>query len=123
MNFATRELNVIGGRSINSRMNERYDRSVCASELLLRNAVIQKMVSGRNMVESFHLPESVTGAERIGGSGTPPANIAELSRPQVESPLVPRTQDLSAPVHTPTEVLVDEQECDTKPCDPKDHTP
>ena len=29
MNFATRELNVIGHWSSNSRMNERYDRSVC----------------------------------------------------------------------------------------------
>ena len=28
-NFETRELNAIGRRSSNSRMNERYDRSVC----------------------------------------------------------------------------------------------
>ena len=32
MNFETRELNVIGHWSSNSRMNERYDRSVCVCE-------------------------------------------------------------------------------------------
>ena len=39
---------------------------VCAIELLLRVAIIQKMGSGRNMVESPRLPESVTNSERIG---------------------------------------------------------
>ena len=43
MNYETRGLNVIGNWPSNSRMNERYDRSVCANELLLRNAIIQKM--------------------------------------------------------------------------------
>ena len=32
MNFETRELNIIGQWSSNSRMDERYDRSVCANE-------------------------------------------------------------------------------------------
>ena len=72
MNFGTRELNVIGHWSSNSRMNERYDRSMRANELLLRNAIIQKMVSGWTMVDSFHLPETVPGAERI---GKPPTTI------------------------------------------------
>ena len=56
MNFGNGELNVIGRWSLNSRMNERYDRSVCANELLLRNAIIQKMATWRNMVDSFRLP-------------------------------------------------------------------
>ena len=65
MNFGTRELNVIGRWSANSRTNELYDRSVCANELRLRNAIIQKMASWWNMVESFRLPETVPGSERI----------------------------------------------------------
>ena len=51
-------------------MNDRYDRSVCASELLIRNAIIQKMVSGLAMVGSFHLPDTVPGTERIGKAQT-----------------------------------------------------
>ena len=66
MNFETREINVIGHWSSNSRMHERYDRSVCANELLLRNTIIQKMVGGWCMVDSFMLHETVPGSERIG---------------------------------------------------------
>ena len=65
MNLETRELNVIGRWPINSRMNERYDRSVCANELLLRNAIIQKMVAWWNMEESFRLPESAPGQNEL----------------------------------------------------------
>ena len=66
MNFAPRELIVIGHWSSGSRMNERYDRSVCANELLLRNTIIQKVISGWTMVDSFCLPETVAGDDRIG---------------------------------------------------------
>ena len=66
MNFETRGRNVIGRGSSNSLMNERYGRSVCADELLLRNAIIQKMVSWQNTAESFRLPETAQGSGRIG---------------------------------------------------------
>ena len=48
-------------------MDERYDRIVCAGELLIRIAVIQKVVSGWTMVDSFRFPGTVGGAESIGG--------------------------------------------------------
>ena len=99
INFATRELNVVGHWSSNSRMNERYDRSVCARELHLRNTSIRKMVGGWNMVDSFHLPESVTNATRIGkGPVTEQSSKAENVHPQVESGLVPSTAEPLAPV-------------------------
>ena len=44
MNFAPMELNVIGHWSSGPQLDERYDRSVCANELLIRNTIIQKMV-------------------------------------------------------------------------------
>ena len=66
MNFATRELNVIGHCPSSTRTNEWYGRSACAHELPLRGAVIQKMVTGWNMVGSLCIPESVGKVERIG---------------------------------------------------------
>ena len=87
MNFATRELNVIGHWSSNSRMNERYDRSVCANELLLRNTIIQKVVQGWNMVESFRLPETVPGSGRIGKDAcASQLSAVEPFRPPVIAP-------------------------------------
>ena len=146
MNFATRELNVIGHWSSNSRMNERYDRSVCASELLLRNTIIQKMVAGWNMVASFHLPESVTGAARIGKDpGMQASTIGVPSQTLVDSGLVPSTQGVPATTDTqhsgvsedivpstqgsPTPVgdqqggLSEALECETTPCELKGETP
>ena len=87
MNFGTRELNVIGHWSSNSRMNERYDRSVCANELLIRNTIIQNMVSGWKMVDSFHLPDTVPGAERIGKAQT--KTPTEVLSPESSLPGVP----------------------------------
>ena len=88
MSFETRELNAIGHFPINSRMNERYDRSVCASEFLLRNAVIQKMVSRWNTVESFRLPETVPGSGRIGKDpSTSPTSAVELKCSQGTLPV------------------------------------
>ena len=79
VNFETRELNAIGRWPINSRMNERYDRSVRSGELLLRNAIIQKMAPWRNMVDSFRLPESAQGSERIGKEPTERStNVVDL---------------------------------------------
>ena len=66
MNFDQRELNIIGHWSSSSKMPERYDRAVCSKELLLRNTIIQKVVSGWEMAPSFHLPMSVPSDHRIG---------------------------------------------------------
>ena len=66
MNFDARELNIIGHWSSAPEMPERYDRSVCATELLLRNTIIQKVVGGWAIAPSFHLPETVPSDCRIG---------------------------------------------------------
>ena len=53
---------------------------VCANELLLRNAIIQKMASWWNMADSFRLHETVPGSERIGEDpSTFPAAAVELN--------------------------------------------
>lgn len=66
MGFGQRELTIIGHWSITSRMPERYDRSVCASELLLRNAIVQKMASGWAWAPAYHIPTTASGQIRIG---------------------------------------------------------
>ena len=66
MNFDTRELNIIGHWPISSKMPERYDRIVCATELFLRNTIIQKVADGWAIVQSFHIPESPPNERRIG---------------------------------------------------------
>ena len=102
MNFETRELNAIGHWSANSRMNERYGRIVCASELLIRNAIIQKMVSGRNVVDSFRLPETVPRSGRIGEDpSTFPAAAVDLNSPQVLLPIVASAQESAPSAATP----------------------
>ena len=109
MNFETRELNVIGHCSSNSRMNERYDRSVCANELLLRNAIIQKTASWWNMAESFRLPETAPGSERIGKDPSAfQATVVEPGCPHVMLPFVTNTQDSTTLVPTPVDEVVDD---------------
>ena len=74
---------------------------VCANELLLRNTIIQKMVMGWNMAESFRLPETVPGSERIGRDpvATPTEVVADEPSPMT---------DASVPVDTQTAVAVDQ---------------
>ena len=81
MNFNQRELNIIGHWASSSRMPERYDRTVCATELLLGNTIIQKFVSGWDLAPSFHLPETVHNDQRIGK----------------ETPVVPTVDPLELP--------------------------
>ena len=47
-------------------MPERYDRSVCANALTLRNTAIQKVVGGLAIAPAFYLPETGPGGYRIG---------------------------------------------------------
>ena len=109
MNYETRELNVIGKWPSNSRTNERYGRSVCANELLLRGAIIQRMASCRNMAHSFRLPETAPVSERIGGepSTSPSAVVGPIS-PHVALPIVANTQDSTTWVPTPAGQAVDD---------------
>ena len=65
-------------------MSERYDRSACASELLLRDTIVQKMADGWGIAESFHLPSTVTGRVRI-GKELPPTQVTELTQPHNET--------------------------------------
>ena len=66
MNFNQKELNIIGHWPSSSKMPDRYDRAVCATELLLRPAIIQNFVSGWSLAPSFHLPLTVPSDLRIG---------------------------------------------------------
>ena len=65
MNFGTRALNIIGQWSSSSKMPERYDRSVRAKELLIRNAITSKFNEGWAIAPSFHLPMSVDSSQRV----------------------------------------------------------
>ena len=66
MSFDQRRLTIIGHWSSASRIPGRYDRGVCANELLLRNTIAQKMAAGRALAPAYHLPSTVTGHFRIG---------------------------------------------------------
>ena len=66
MNSGTRELNIIGHWGSSSKMPERYGRSVCANELLIRNTIMSKFNEGWTTVPSFHLPLSVDSSQRVG---------------------------------------------------------
>ena len=66
LKFDQRELNIIGHWSSTSKMPERYDRSACANELLLRNTVIHRVREGWNIAPACHLPETandITGSD------------------------------------------------------------
>ena len=82
MSFDQRELAAIGHWATNSKMPERYDRSVCASELLLRNTIIKQMAAGWEVSDSPHLPTTVTGRVRI-GEEPPPVMEADTQPSEV----------------------------------------
>ena len=108
MNFDQRDLNIIGHWPSSSRMPERYDREVCAAELLLRNTIIQKFVSGWGLAPSFHLPETVTGHHRIGKEAPlrPPNQTEDLPGPTPvdDTVLAGAEQETPPPVATPQKV-------------------
>ena len=56
MSFTNEEKNPIGHWQSGSRMCERYDRSTCAQELLIRNITLQNIVSGWSPVGPFSIP-------------------------------------------------------------------
>ena len=66
LKFDQRELNIIGRWSPASKMPERYDRSACANELLLRNTVIRRAREGWAVPPASHLPLTVVDTTRIG---------------------------------------------------------
>ena len=76
MNFNQKELNIAGRWHSRSKMPERYGRAVCDTELLLRNKIAKKFVSGCGIAPSFHLPLAFPDGLRGGrnpGETTPPA--------------------------------------------------
>ena len=66
LKFDRRELNIIGHWSSASEMPERYGRSACANELLLRKTVIRRMRDGWAVAPAFRLPQTVFDTTRIG---------------------------------------------------------
>ena len=71
MSFDRREMTIIGHWSSTTRMPERYDRIVCASELLLRNARVQRIGAGWGVAPAHRLPATVDGRLRIGKPVSP----------------------------------------------------
>ena len=57
MSFTKDEKNLIGHWQSGSRMCDRYDRSTCAQELLIRNTILQNIVSGWAPVGPFVIPQ------------------------------------------------------------------
>ena len=66
MSFDQKELAIIGHWPSTSRMPDRYDRGVCANELLLRNAIAQRLAAGWSLAPAYHIPTTVDGSVRIG---------------------------------------------------------
>ena len=66
MRFDQKELAIIGHWSSTSKMPERYDRSVCSRDLLLRNKIAHKFATGWEPAPAYHLPTTVVGNVRIG---------------------------------------------------------
>ena len=52
-------------------MPERYDRSACANELLLRNAIGRRIQAGWGIAPPSHLPVTVDIGVRIGRTELP----------------------------------------------------
>ena len=69
-------------------MPERYDRSVCANELLLRNTIVNKMADGWKPADAFHLPTTVSGHVRIGKSTDDAPLPTPDGEPRTGSPTV-----------------------------------
>ena len=92
LSFDQRELKIIGHWASTSKMPERYDRSACANELLLRNTIVQRMRTGWEVAPAFHLPLTIAGTPRIGRD--PPSNkgdnTCEAKSEYLTQPLAPR---------------------------------
>ena len=71
MSFDKRDMSVVGQWPIMSRMPERYDRIVCDSELLLRNAIAQRIAACWGIAPDYHLPDTPQGSLRIGKPNEP----------------------------------------------------
>ena len=95
MSIDQRELTIIGHWPSTSRMPERYDRSVCANELLLHNTIVQMMDAGWVLAPAYHLPATRTGHVRIGKEPEtlpPPAtDQGALTQPSHGSDDLPHT--------------------------------
>ena len=94
LRFDHRELNIIGHWATNSRMPDRYDRSACAADLLLRNTIVHRMHDGWGVAPEFRLPETAKPETDVGGTrlvGSPQAvnelevDIAAMSTPEDSS--------------------------------------
>ena len=85
MSFDRRELAIVGHWPSTSRMPERYDRSVCASELMIRNTIAQNIASGWEIAPAYHLPTTVTGHTQIGKTEETPLLGTQLT--QTDTPI------------------------------------
>ena len=99
MRFDQRELAFIGHWSSTSRMPERYGRSFCAIELLLRNTIVQQIVAGCNITPSYHLPETVNGHLRIGK----PATLNDPTHPSTQLTAIQGDSDSLEPITAPND--------------------
>ena len=71
MNADERELNIARRWPISSKMHERYDRIVCADDLLLRNTIARRIGDGWSLAPAFFLRQSAGPPQRIDKSPPP----------------------------------------------------
>ena len=89
MSFDQSDLAIIGHWPSTSRMPERYDRSVCPKELLLRNTIVHKFSTGWVPAPAYHIPTTVGGHVRVGKAV---GNINVNTKTDTELPLTEPTQ-------------------------------
>ena len=82
---------------------------MCANELLIRDAIIQPMVSGRNMADSCRLPDAVPVSGSIGDypSASPATAVDPIISLETLS-IVANTQDSTKIVPTPVGEVADD---------------
>ena len=97
MNFDHRELNIVGQWSSTSRMPERYGRSVCADELLLRDTIARKLAEGWEPAPAFRLPYTVSYQQRLGKAETPPCPDGDAHACDKVVVVVGQVDDANAP--------------------------
>ena len=111
-------------------MPERYDRITCANELLIRNAIAQRMRSGWEIAPAFHLPLTAPGATRIGREplDNTTADKREANSDHLTQPLAPNDTQATelppagnTPITSCDVVVVAESEIDTQPASIQPH--
>ena len=85
MSFSKEDKNVIGHWQSGSKMSERYDRSTCAQELLLRNTIVANINGGWSPVGPFSIPSIPPSS--VGKTALVGCCVPECTEPGVSAPV------------------------------------